>query len=332
MSASTHKNLQPFYWLVTLLLLGGGGWYAWQKISLEAARQVVLTAEVGYIGLSIGLMVGTLLLKAWRWQWLLAARPPAPPLATLFWAMMLGQYVNLVLPFLRLGEIARTFALDQQVKSGKVRTLGSVAAEKIVDLLFLLLTFAGLFPFVLLPDGVKQAAWVLAGMAGTAVLVLSLLLWQPQQLLSRLPAPLRQRVTPFFQDGLAGLAALKDRRLFIGVVGGSAVIALLAVLTPYTLFLALHLPLGLVQAALLHVVVTLISTPPSTPGKIGVFNASTAFVLYQLGIQNETAIFSYSLLFHLVVILPQLAFGLLAAGQTGWQWQKLSSERLKMRD
>lgn len=318
-SAARHKTMQRLSWLVTLLLVGVGGWYGWQKTSLQAAQQVILTAQVGYVGLSIGLMVVTLLLKAWRWQWLLAARPPVPPLAALFWAMMLGQYVNLVLPFLRLGEIARTFALDQQVKSGKIRTLGSVAVEKMMDLFFLLLTFAGLVPFMVLPDSVQRVGWMLVGVVGTAVFLLSLLLWQPQQLLSRLPNSLRQRVAPFFQDGWA---ALQDRRLIGSVVGLSAVIAILAVLTPYTLFLALHLPLGLAQAALLHLVVTLVSTPPTTPIKIGVFNATTAFVLYQLGIQDETTIFSYSLLFHLVVILPQLAFGLLATVQTGWQWQK----------
>ena len=49
---------------------------------------------------------------------------------------------------------------------------------------------------------------------------------------------------------------------------GSLLAAVLAVLMPYTLFPALGLPLTLLDAALIHVVVTIAITPPSTSSTV----------------------------------------------------------------
>jgi hypothetical protein len=47
--------------------------------------------------------------------------------------------------------------------------------------------------------------------------------------------------------------------------------------------MAFDLPFGLIEAAVIHAVVTIVTTPPSTPGKIGVFNGAVALVLLSYG-------------------------------------------------
>ena len=85
-------------------------------------------------------------------------------------------------------------------------------------------------------------------------------------------------------------------------------------------FPALGLSLTVLDAALLHVVVTVAITPPSTPAKLGVFNGAVALMLLQLGVTDEAAVAGYAILFYLVAIVPPVALGVVAASRSQWRW------------
>jgi uncharacterized membrane protein YbhN (UPF0104 family) len=137
----------------------------------------------------------------------------------------------------------------------------------------------------------------------------------------RLPASAWvQRPFTWAISGLEGLSALRSGRISLILVSLTAVIALLAISLPFVLSSAFDLPLTLIQAALIHVVVTIATTPPSTPGKIGVFNGAVALMLYSFGAGDDAVIISYSIVFHLVVIVPQIVLGSIAVGKSDWQW------------
>jgi len=87
------------------------------------------------------------------------------------------------------------------------------------------------------------------------------------------------------------------------------------------LFLALSLPLTFLDAALVHIVVSIAIVPPSTPAKIGVLNGAAALVLWQVGITDEANIAAYTILLYLVVVVPQITVGLIAASRSKWSWQ-----------
>ena len=69
---------------------------------------------------------------------------------------MLGQYVNLIVPFFRLGEVARIYALNRQASVPMAQSLGTLVVEKVLDLFILILTIAAILPFVVLPEFVGQ--------------------------------------------------------------------------------------------------------------------------------------------------------------------------------
>lgn len=309
-------------WTITAVFLIIGLWYILSYASLAEIWAAFTTVNWVYLLLSLATMIVTLFLKAWRWQVLLATPAKPLPFKPLFWAMSFGQYINLVVPLLRLGEVARTYALDRQFGSGKIRTFSTLLLEKVLDLLFFAGTAVFLLPFLILPTFIGNPTGWLAGVVGTAVLLLYLLAYQTpwvihlsQKLFSPLPAPIAQKAGKWLTAGVAGFAALQNRRALGQLMMGTAVITALSILTPYFLFPALHIPFGLMEATALHIGVSLASTPPSTPGKIGVFNAAAALLLLHFGLTDEALIISYTLLFHLVVILPQLLFGGLAAHQ-----------------
>jgi hypothetical protein len=145
-------------WLLTAVLLGIGLWYILQKVTLAAMWTALTQAQVGYVAAALGVILATLWLKAWRWQFLFAPQPDEQPqpMRPLFWSMMLGQYVNLMVPFFRLGEVARLISLDRQTGVGKARTLGTLVVEKTLDIIMLVLTVAVILPFVVLPDFVSN--------------------------------------------------------------------------------------------------------------------------------------------------------------------------------
>ena len=317
-------------WGVTAVLIGAGLFYIWQRVDMREMWHILSQADPVYITLTLLILLLTLGVKAWRWQILLTSGDKRPSLSPLFWALMLGQYVNLLVPVLRLGEIARIFAINSQTAVSKSRALGTLVVEKFMDLALLGLTMVLALTAVLTPtiaaQSMSRTAVSIAAIAtvGLALLVAIALHPAPIIQLTRKTAVLLPRfgdkIVQIVESGLGGLAALTNRRLLLATVGSTAVVAILSVLTPYALFLAFDIPFGLVEAAWLHIVVTLALVPPSSPGKLVILDGAVIVVLKQYGLTNEALLISYALLFHLILIIPQLILGAIASARLGWQW------------
>lgn len=312
---------------LAVILVVGGLWYLSTRVSLATVGHALASANMLYVVLAVGVMVLTIVLKAWRWQLLFPPDKTHVSYSTAFWALGLGQYVNLIVPFLRLGEVARIYVLNQEADTPPALTLGTLVVEKALDLLFFGLTILFVLPFVVLPDFVGQPgpALVLAPLALLALLYL--LAFKTEWVIDvtrRLARPLPDRLESFVVrlgvSGLEGLAALRNHRLTLVLLLLSLAIAALGVVLPYLLFPALGLSLTWLDAALIHIVVSIAVAPPSTPVKIGVFNGAAAFMLWQAGVRDEALLASYSILYYLVVIGPQLVIGLIAAVRSNWRW------------
>lgn len=327
---STTRRLLPWLnLLLVVVLLGIGIWYLADKVSLAEISYALRHAKPGPIIIGFAIVLVTVLLKAWRWQFMFADPQQTPSFSAAFWALMLGQYVNLVVPFLRLGEIARIYALNRQSKVPMAQSIGTLVVEKVLDLFMLVLTMALLLPFIILPEFIGQPGPTLWLLPLLSLLVLYIFAFQTdkitgvlQSIANRLPDNWIQRPLQWMISGLEGFAALRSGRTSLILVSLSAAIAGLSILLPYVLFAAFDLQLTLVQAALIHVVVTIAITPPSTPGKIGVFNGVVALMLYRFGVTDNAAVISYSIVFYLVAIVPQILLGSVAAAKTDWRWHE----------
>lgn len=336
-AAASWRRFWPWLNLaLTVALVVGGLWYLSRRVSLAAVGAALAAANPAYVALAVAIMVATIALKAWRWQLMLQHQPPdavAPPpqqtvsFAAAFWATCLGQYVNLIVPFLRLGEVARLYALNRETGVNPARALGTLVIEKTLDLVFFGLTVVAILPFVVLPQQIGRPGPALLLVPLALWFVLYLLAYQTQLVIGlwrRMVRPLPDRLEGWLLRvavaGLQGLAALRDRRLNLALLALSLIIAILAVVLPYVLFPALGLSLTWLDAALIHVAVSIAITPPSTPAKIGVFNGAAALMLWQFGLRDETAIAGYAILFYLVVIGPQIILGMVAASRNKWRW------------
>ncbi len=327
-SPGSWRRLLP--WLniaLTTVLVVAGLWYLSTRLSLASIGQALAGASPAYVALAILIMLVTIALKGWRWQIMFLSDHPRVSFRAAFWATALGQYVNLIIPFLRLGEVARLYGLNQEVGIGPARALGTLVVEKTLDLIFFGLTVLLILPFVILPDYVNSSGLSLTALPLLVFAALYILAYRThwviaamKWLIRPLPERLQERLLGIGVNGLEGLAALRSTRLNLIMMLLSLAVAALAVVLPYVLFPALGLRLTLIDAALIHVVVTIAIVPPSTPAKIGVFNAAAALMLWQFGLDDETAIASYAILLYLVVIAPQLILGIIAASRSKWRW------------
>jgi len=334
-ASSTTRRLIP--WLNLLLivvLLGIGIWYLADKVSLADIMGALSLADPIPILVGLGIMLLTLLLKAWRWQFMFVVPDQKPSFAAAFWALMLGQYVNLIVPFFRLGEVARIYALNRQSNIPMARSIGTLVVEKVLEIFILVLMIAIIMPFVILPEFVGQPGPVLWLLPMFSILALYFFAFQTEKITKALqniakhfPDNWLQRPFQWMISGLEGLAALRSGRTSLILVTLSVLIGILSVSLPFVLFAAFDLRLSLIQAALIHVVVAIATTPPSTPGKIGVFNGAAAIMLYSFGVADDAVIISYSIVFHLIVIVPQILLGSIAAVKTDWHWQLRVDQR-----
>lgn len=311
----------PWWRILFGVLLGGLGlWYVTRDAGLSEIQASLAQANPLYILLGLLVIVVTMVAKAWRWQHLYYPQPEAPPLSDLFWALSLGQLVNAAVPFLRLGELARVYDLGRQTDSSKARALGTLVVEKVLDLLTLALTLFLLLPFLVIPTFVADSGLVLALLAALAFLTLFLIAYRTETalrlariVLARLPEALRRRLAPLILSGLEGLSALRNGRAVAQLLLHSAFIALLSILTPLILFPAFALPFSLAAATTIHIGLTVGTLPPSTPAKVGIFEFLVVFMLNRFfALDDNTVALAYALVFHLVVILPQLVLGSIA--------------------
>jgi glycosyltransferase 2 family protein len=330
-AVSETKRFMPWFnALLALALLIWGGWYVVSQITLAAVWQAITLANPVYIALALMVFLATLMAKAWRWQLQFMPRTERPSFSASFWAMMLGQFVNTAVSFMRLGELARVYALYEQTGISKLKSLGTLVVEKSLDLIMLCLTLVLLVPFVVVPDFIARRGLSLGLAALLALVTLYLLAYQTQfvlrlteWLLRPLPGRWGRRLLQFATSGLEGLASLRDRRALLNLLALSGLIAALSVLMPLVLFPAFGLPFGLLEAVLINLVVTVAAViPVPTPGRIGVFEFAVMFMLRQFGYSDEATAFSYAVVFHLLIIGPQIVLGVIAAWRTNWRWSK----------
>lgn len=311
------RRLLPGLRVLFSLLLGGLGlWYLVRDTSPAEIRAALAQTYLIYILLALVVIILTSLAKAWRWQILYYPRHTAPPYANLFWTLQLSQLINTAVPFLRMGEIVRIIYIDRQVRVGKARTLGTLVVEKTLELLILMLLMVVLVPFVVVPDFVRDSGLVMALLALIAFAALALVAYQTafiirllQRVAGRLPAGFTHRLLPLLISGLEGLAALRRRRTAAGLVAISTLIGLLYILTPFFLFKALQINLGLAEATAIHAVLSVGTVPAWAPANVGVFEFLVAFMLRYFDVTNPSLILTYTIIYHLVVILPQIILG-----------------------
>ena len=310
----------------------GGRWITLRRSGLVAVEVVITAGALGLLfrGLhvgetaaafrqanywllapAVGFLLLDLQLRAVRWRILLLPQRGLRH-GNLFGATNVGYLVNDVLPF-RLGEIARVFLIDQLENTGKVRSVGSIAVERGIDVIAMILLVISLFPFIDEPSWTRGPALIIAiavVMMFALLIVLSHVneteraFWKAW--FRRVP-----RVGVQIEDAanvlLAALRPLRNLRTLGAVLGLTCVIWVSGTLSFLMVMKAFHLDVGYPAAALVIGATTLGMIVPSSPGYVGVFHAIAVKTLTEVfGVPKEQAL-TYAFAQHaMIYFVPAL--------------------------
>jgi uncharacterized membrane protein YbhN (UPF0104 family) len=306
--------------LVSWLAAIGLVLWAVSRVDLTDVGAGLRVSYPGWLAAALLSVVAGVGLRVARWRLLLSIQAGRQPAWAALWrATLWGQAINMVFPF-RAGDLARACGLERVESVGAAYALGTIAAEKLLDLAGL--SLAAVLIFLLsahAPWGDGLAA--LAALLPIARLGLPLLLlggalgvaWflsrRPLRALGGPPA-WRHRLGRGMQRLAAGLAVLSRPAVLAAALAWSLPLWLAHVFNNYAAARALALPLDWPAALLVWVVLQIGLTPASTPARIGVFQALCVAGLVLLGYSPALGL-AYGLLLQVVVMLPPLALLLL---------------------
>jgi glycosyltransferase 2 family protein len=263
-----------------------------------------------------------LLLKVPRWGLLYGRERPSWD--TLFGGMNVGYAVNSLLP-LRLGEIVRAYWVRDRSGISMVRTLSTIALERVIDGVTLIVLLLILAPTVAFPQKILGPA-ILVGVAFTVALAIMIVLaygsTRDQHPLSRLIGRLEAgRWAPaggIIRQTMAGLQALGSRRaivllaLYTFLIWASNSILLWLVLR------AFHIEVPITAGILMTAVLNLGMAVPSSPGYVGVYDYLFVLMLDLYSVAKTPAL-AAGLAMHVIAFVPVTIIGIVYIVRAGLQ-------------
>lgn len=136
-----NSKIRSYASVIIPLLLGAGlTYYTYNSFSAEQITQMKLyfaTANYSYVAISLFIAISGCVFRAYRWKYALQEIGVQPNFKLNFLAVCIGYFVNLTIP--RSGEFSRALLLKKYQNVPFDKAFGTIIAERIVDLIFLLL-------------------------------------------------------------------------------------------------------------------------------------------------------------------------------------------------
>ena len=293
----------------------------WVSIRIARLELLLLGTLILYVGWGI---------SAVRWRILLT---PAPGLRMrdTFAYIAIGYLANSVLP-MRLGELARATLLGRRKGIGISRVLGSIALERVLDLLTVILIAMVLALLMDIPPVIQTGVVTLAA-GGVGGLVFLAVLALHQERLPRfasllgkfVPDRFSGKILRIIQNFSAGAGVLRRPADILSICGLSLLMWCLYAFSTWLATRAFHLPIPWYGAVLVLVVVNLGSAIPSSPGYVGVYHYLAVLAL-SVWMPDRNAALAYAIGSHALNILINVSMGSFCLTKEGLSLQSLKSE------
>jgi hypothetical protein len=302
------------------------------RIDWASMMSALVTANYAMLLPAFGLVILSLFLRTWRWQWLLRAvgRVRFGPA---FRAASIGIGANMLLPA-RAGEFLRAYALGRATGYSKAAVFATLVVERILDGLTILLSLVGVILLgVRSPElqriGVVGGAFYLAALGGILLFYVRQA-WFTGLLRQLLPAAWSAPAIRLMEAFAEGLHVLRAGRQLLVVSLQSLVIWAVIGWSFYPVMLAFDFgaPVPRFAPFLLLPLVALGLTVPGAPGGVGIMQYMGVLALQlsfgavgaQVSVDYLEQAAAFSLLMHLSQALPEIAVGVWAFLAEGLSW------------
>jgi uncharacterized protein (TIRG00374 family) len=249
------------------------------------------------------LYAGATALRGERWLWLLRYSGERPSRGDAYSLTAVGYMGNNVLPA-RGGDLLRIYLMARVASTAKRTVVGSLVAERLLDVVTLFVFFVVLAYFVLDDVEAPSGALLALGVLGFAVLLVLLLI----AVLAVRRRGLLRRVRHWLRPALAASRSLRGLRL-LSAASLTAVIWLLESSTYLAVGRAVGWDMNAAQAIYVVALTGLFVTIPAGPGNAGTLDAGVLLAVKALDQSARTAL-SYLLLLRFVLLIPVTVAGL----------------------
>jgi uncharacterized membrane protein YbhN (UPF0104 family) len=301
--------------LVSLVALAAVVWWA----SRQDSPHIPTDGDaIAWLLAGVGLYALATLVRAERWHEILELTGVHARRRDCYALTTVGYMGNNVLPA-RAGEALRVVLLSQRSSGSKRTLLGSVVAERALDVIALLTIFVVTVYGVLSTSEVlpTDRPLLISAIGVVLVVAAAVAIWVLR----------RHHVFERARDWLRPLAdsprALLNRRGIL-LLGATFVLWSVEAAVYLTVARAIDLDISTSGALYLVALTNFVAALPAAPGSIGTFDAAVAFGAKALGATGSAAL-SYVILLRFVLYVPITVVGLAVLVTRYGGWSRLRS-------
>ena len=262
-------------------------------VDLQVTWQRVRSADLWLLAAAFAVHYTTFLFRGARWRLLLqhsshmsGDREPVPGVLFCSRAVLMGWFVNSI-GWLRLGDAYRAYLYREEYDAAFSGAIGTLLAERVLDVILVALVLLGAAPFLLGQTGGGSAWALVTSTAGGLVLLLVVLLVSLLRLRTLLLRWLPGWLASPYERFLQGATTIRYKPVqttALGVLGWVAEMGRM-----HLVAMALGLDLGPALVIFLTLANSLLSLVP-TPGGVGAVESGVAGLAVRLaGLAKESA-------------------------------------------
>ncbi len=254
---------------------------------------------------------------------------------SLFSALMIGYMANTFLPA-HLGELLRAYVIGKKEKISGSSTLATIAVERIIDVVSLLIIMGLVFMVYPFPGIIKLSAYLTFAFVVVIVGFLAFLKIKPRQtntiveiIIKPFPRKIGDKILRLFGSFREGVVALEDRQSYLIVFILSILIwmcyavVFAAGFQAFNFMETYNIPLG---ASFVVLVITTISiVVPSSPGYVGTYHWLCMISLSLFAVPESPAL-GYAIVIHAVNMLPVALVGVAFSLKEGIKISKIGRQ------
>jgi uncharacterized protein (TIRG00374 family) len=292
-----------------------------QDVDLNETWEILSGAKLEFVALALLTVALNIYFKAIRWQVLMWSSKNRVGIKQITMSLMAGQTLNWFVPG-RVGDLSRAYHIGG-LGPGRSFVLGTVAVEKVFDLLSYAVLFLCALLLIPLPGWIRDSGYTLTGITALVTIGLIALALYPQwflhqleRLTRRLPDRIRVLTLPRIQSAIRSLDVLQKRSELFKLAIWSVLVWGTAIWTNHLTALALDIHLPLTAALVVLVALQIGIIAPGVPGRIGVFQYLCILALALFQVDNATGL-SYGILLQAIILVPTTLISLLFMGYLG---------------
>lgn len=339
---------------ITFLIVAFSIYFSVWKVDFRELGRSFQTANYWYAVLIIVPIILSHYARAVRWKVILARIHPEVRMSNLFGGVMIGYFMNNLIP--RSGELIRPwFTAQSEKKTSYSSLLGSIIVERFIDTVALLIIIAAImvvdehlfdgFEEIGVQADVVRPILYMAIFLGIVFIIIApsaVGMWlaktmtAPLQWIARKTGigkleTLRTSVLDMFSKLQLGFGAIRNMKQVVLVFIYTLVIYVLYLLPLYFMFFAFESgqsPDATMFAALeIWAVTALGYAIAPTPGAFGVFHATARIALMKFVGFTEADAIAYATLTHFVNYLVPIALGIYYLSTRGLSFSSLMRAR-----